>query len=314
MQQPHSKNTDLNDATDTVRSYDFGFGSQYRGGHQRLLNRDGSFNILREGGSWNLYQWLVRLSWPKFWVLLLAFYIGVNLFFAGLFFACGPSGIAGSRMDTWGRLADGFFLSIQTFTSVGYGSLSPQGQAANVVASFCAFVGLMSFALATGLFFSRFSQATANILFSHNLLISPYKGGRSLQFRFVNKRKSLLMDLEVLVVMTWVDETENHRFARLNLERSTAAMLPLNWTIVHPINAESPLKDWNLEEMAAKNVEILITVRAHDEDFGQTIRSQYSYRWEEVVLNAHFEMMYYINNEGETILELDKINDFYKAI
>lgn len=72
----------------------------------------------------------------------------------------------------------------------------------NLVDSLCSFIGLMGFALATGLFFARFSQATANLLFSRNLRIAPYKGGKSLQFRIANKRYSLLMDLQVLVVMT----------------------------------------------------------------------------------------------------------------
>lgn len=96
-------------APESESSYDFGFGSSYKGNQKHLLNPNGSFNIHRQGSAWNLYQWLVRLSWPKFWLLLLSLYVGINLFFAGLFFACGPQAIANSQTNDWGRLLDAFF-------------------------------------------------------------------------------------------------------------------------------------------------------------------------------------------------------------
>jgi len=45
------------------------------------------------------------------------------------------------------------YFSIQTFTTVGYGEMSPSGPFANLLASFIAFSGLLTFAIATGLFF-----------------------------------------------------------------------------------------------------------------------------------------------------------------
>src|SRR5881227_764828 len=50
---------------------DLGFGAEVaRGTRQRLLNRDGTFNVVRGGlnplSSLSLYHWLLRISWPQF--------------------------------------------------------------------------------------------------------------------------------------------------------------------------------------------------------------------------------------------------------
>ncbi|MBK7345123.1 MAG: two pore domain potassium channel family protein [Saprospiraceae bacterium] len=95
--------------------------------------------------------------------------MGVNLLFAFGFGLIGPEHIAGWAISFWPGLLRPSFFSVQTFTSVGYGVLHPSGPAANLLASLDALVGLMSFALATGLFFSRFARPVAKIAFSNTL-------------------------------------------------------------------------------------------------------------------------------------------------
>lgn len=68
-----------------------------------------------------------------------------------------------------------FFFSAQTFTTVGYGRISPVGHFTSFIATFEAFIGLLSFAIATGLFFARFSKPESHIKFSKNALISLLK-------------------------------------------------------------------------------------------------------------------------------------------
>lgn len=295
---------------------DFGFGDKLAYSNEdRFINKDGSFNIHREGfEDANLYAYLVEISWSRFVMLIFAFYISINAFFALLYMLIGIESLAG--IHPTGFITDflnAFFFSIQTFTTVGYGAIHPTNIAANILATFGALVGLMSFALATGLFFARFSQPIANIIYSKNALIAPYKEASSFQFRIVNSRDHKLVDLEAIITMTWLEKTNdgiNHRrFASLKLERNKIFLFPLNWTIVHPIDKESPLYGKTKEYVDSAKVEFLVLIKGYDKTFNQTIHSSTSYTANELRWNAQFKTMYYPDKKRGTILELDKIDD-----
>ncbi len=147
-------------------------------------------------------------------------------------------------LDDW---ANSFFFSVQTFTTVGYGAMNPEGISANLIAGLCALTGLITFALVTGLVYARFSRPKAQVLFSSNAIIAPYKSGKAVMFRIANMRNNQIINLETKFLMCWIAENEGHKIRKydsLNLERSNAFMFPLNWTIVHPIDEKSPM--WNL--------------------------------------------------------------------
>jgi hypothetical protein len=175
-----------------VRDRDLGFGSVIsRDSKQRLLNRDGSFNVVREGlgvlETIAPYQSLLTISWLWLIALITALYLAINVVFAVLFLACGPGALAGPGAQMLGgRFSQAFFFSIQTFATIGYGQIAPNGLAANVTVTVEALVGLMYQALATGLLFARFTRPTASVLFSRRAVVAPYgDGGQGLMFRIV---------------------------------------------------------------------------------------------------------------------------------
>jgi inward rectifier potassium channel len=295
-----------------VDENDLGFGTKICTAGGRLIQRDGSFNVERRGLlAWTPYQSLVEMSWPKFLSLVGLAYLLINAFFGLLFYCCGSDGFNG--LQAGGESAQFlqlFFFSIQTFTTVGYGSVSPISLEANIIASINAFVGLLAFALATGLLFARFAKPKSHILFSKQALIAPYKDGWSFQFRIVNLRSNNIINLEAIVSMTWVETPDGvtvRRFAPLELERSKVSLFPLNWTLVHPIDAKSPLYEKTAEELQKMNAEFLILISGFDDTFAQQIHDNGSYLAEEVIWEAQFEPMYY-SQDGRTVLELDKIN------
>jgi inward rectifier potassium channel len=160
-----------------------------------------------------------------------------------------------------------FYFSTQTFTTVGYGSISPQSHTASLIASFEAMVGLMGFAFATGLLYGRFSRPTASILFSDKILVSPYREGQdALMFRIVNTRSSQLVNLHVTVIANWF-ERGKRRYASVDLERDFVTLFPLNWTIVHPLSEESPV--WDILNQGLKNCdpEFMIIINGYDDTF-----------------------------------------------
>ena len=302
-------------------TFDPGLTQQYNAPLRRAINRSGTFNVVRLGAGWrdtNPYLQLVSMSWPAYLVTLLAAYVVVNALFAVAYYALGPGALRTlpETSSELGRFLTGFYFSSHTLTTVGFGSISPGTPAANLVAAFEALVGLMAFAVATGIFFGRVARPTARIGFSERALIAPYQDGSSLQFRVVNRRANSLAELNVTVVLMAVEPSENgvkRTFSRVRLEREQVYFFPLTWTVVHPIDEESPLYGKTAADLERLQAEFLIIFKAWDETFGQTVHQRYSYRYDEIVWNAHFTPAFEVNRAGDLDLHVDQVG-LYKPL
>ncbi|MDQ6759497.1 MAG: ion channel, partial [Acidobacteriota bacterium] len=294
--------------------FDPGLTNQYGGELRRAIEKDGSFNVRRRGGvNANFYLFLIDTTWPKFVAVVAGAYLMVNLLFAALFVAVGTQHLAGVNTNTGvGPFESAFFFSVQTLTTVGYGSVYPVGMAANSIAAIEAMTGLMGFALATGLLYGRFSRPSAKIAFSDVMIVAPYQDGTSLQFRIANQRDNVLLELEANVLMMYVDKTEGEarrKFAGLNLERSSVYFFPLTWTVVHPITADSPIYGKSAADLAEMQAEFLILIKAFDDTFSQTVHARYSYRHGEVEWGARFQPAFFVDGTGDMVLELNRLHD-----
>jgi len=296
---------------------DPGFGTRIVHSADRLINKDGTYNIVRQGQQvWTAYQSLVEMSWSAFFLCIVIYYLLVNFVFAIGFLIIGVENLAGMSAGAFGEdLAEAFFFSIQTFTTVGYGAVNPVGMASNLLASADALVGLISTALATGLVFARFSKAQAQLVFSNDALISPYRdtGNMSFQFRIANLRQSKIINLRASVILSWIETdsagVETRRFHTLPLERDTVTLLPLNWTIVHVIEDDSPILGWEPRDFTSHQAEVIIFIEGYDESFGQKVHVSSSYTCRGIRWNARYLPMYF-SQHGKTVLDLDAINHF----
>ncbi len=296
---------------------DLGFGTLHNQSGGRFINKDGNFNIKLEGRRvHDIYKVLINMSWWKFNIFILLSFIGINFIIALSYIMVGVDQIAEIENDNFlSNLLECFFLSVQTFTSLGYGRVNPIGWGANAIASFNAFIGLISFALATGLVYARFSKPAAHILFSKNAIVVPYKHQTDLmsfQFRIVNGyAQNHLLDLEVQVIMTCLlknkQGTATRIFERLKLERDDIKMLPLNWTIVHVINESSPLFRKNKEDFKEMNVEFLVLIKAYDDVYSQQVNKKSSYIANEILWNRRFVPMYQ-TKDNSTVLNLEALD------
>ncbi|HEX3555957.1 MAG TPA: ion channel [Thermoanaerobaculia bacterium] len=302
---------------------DLGFGAIVaRESRKRLLNRDGSFNVVREGLSFvqtlSPYQYLLTTSWPRFLGLIILFYLVTNCVFALAFVACGPGQIAGATATALGsRLLEMFFFSVQTFATIGYGGMHPVGLAANLLVTLESLVGLLGFALATGILFSRFSQPTAKILFSRNAIIAPYRGITAFEFRIANARSNELVQVEARVMLTRLrpDGRGGREFLPLKLEREKVVFFPLSWTIVHPIDEESPLRGLTQEDLAASDAEILVLLSGIDETFSQTVHARSSYKADEIVCGARFANLFNPPTpDGVLSIDVSRLDQIEKTV
>ena len=301
------------------KSQDLGFGSKITKSGDRLINKDGSFNIIRKGNiNWNAYQILIEMPIRRFILYTIVYFILLNTIFALLFLTIGIEQLHGVPEGTnIHNFLYAFFFSMQTFTTVGYGGISPVGISANMVASIGAMLGLLSTAIITGLFFARFSHLHSHIAFSKKALITPYMGINSFQCRIVNKSYHKIIHVSTQITMTWLEEVDGEnkrRFSRLNLERNKIILFPMNWTIVHPITKDSPLYGKSLKDLKKMNAEFLVMIKAYDESYNQAIHDNSSYTWEEIETNVKFNPMYTTGGKGPTKLYLDELSDVLEIV
>ncbi|MBN2012280.1 hypothetical protein JW960_23325 [candidate division KSB1 bacterium] len=298
---------------------DLGFGSKVtQQSHFRMLNHDGSFNVERVGlpllRKLSFYHSILTMPWWKFHVTIIGTFFVLNCMFAIVFMLLGPHAIQGMEVHSVPeQFVQDFFFSVQSFTTVGYGHLSPNGFWSSLVAAFDAFFGLLGFALATSLLFARFSRPTARIMYSNQALIAPYHDGEALMFRIANERDSQLLDVEAKVLYTQMEMVNGRRIRRfyeLKLERNKVAFLPLHWTIVHPINDESPIYGFSQDDMREAEAEILILLTAIDDIYSHTVHSRSSYRYNEMVWRAKFMDMFEPTESGHVKVDMRKLHKF----
>jgi len=297
---------------------DLGLGSRVsQQTHNRFLNRDGTFNVRREGYSFfrslSLYHQLLTIGWPQFFLATGGTYLVYNALFATLYYLCGPGALTGSTAASPGaRFAECFFFSVQTAATIGYGQIAPHGLAANLFMTVESFFGLLGLALATGILFSRFARPQAAVAFSHRAVVAPYRGLSGLMFRIANERHSELLEVTATVNLSWLPpggSDDQRQFRELALERKKITFFPLHWVVVHPIDETSPLWGMDREAFLAADVELFVLLTATDETFEQTVHARSSYKGQEIEWGARFRDMYTQHEDGSLGTDLRRLHD-----
>lgn len=301
---------------------ELGFGTKTSKQKTRLINKDGSFNVERtEISKWSsisIYHALVSMSWKKFNFVVLVYFLIINLFFATIYYLTGMEGLKGVEATSEAdKFLEAFYFSTQTFSTVGFGRISPVGNLTSSIAAIESLVGLLGFALATGLLYGRFSRPVARIMFSKNAIIAPFKEGKAFQFRLANKmRNSQISDMSCRVTVAKL-ENENgqpiRRFRILELEVKNIIFFPMTWTINHPIDENSPLYGMTEKDMHEADLEFMISLSGFDDTFSQNVTTRYSYTHEELVYGARWISVFSTNEQGQTSQDLNKLSLFEKT-
>ncbi|WP_395066368.1 ion channel [Flavobacterium sp.] len=305
----------INTKAKTVKNTGFGTNASSYGG--RFVTKSGNANVRKtgigffDGISW--YHTMLTLPRWKFLFIIFAFYFLINFIFASIYYLIGVEHLNGidaiNKLDKFGQ---SFFFSIQTYTTVGYGHISPSGFLTSFVASVEALFGLLSFAIATGLFYGRFSKPKAHIVFSDNALIAPFQGATALMMRLSPHKNTNLSDAEAKITMGIHTEEEGkmvNKFYTLDLELDRVNALTLSWTLVHPITEDSPL--YQLNEADIKNTlgEIIVFIKVFDDMYSTSVVKRSSYTFDEIIYGAKFLPMFTRSQDNnKTLLHIDKLN------
>jgi Inward rectifier potassium channel C-terminal domain/Ion channel len=310
----------LNTKAKTQINTGFGTNTSDYGG--RFVNKNGQANVQKKGVSFlqrtSWYHTMLAMPRWKFLTLIVLFYISVNLLFAGIYLAADVENLNGVNGGTvTEKFWQAFFFSAQTLTTVGYGHVSPGSFLMSSIAAVEALVGLLTLAIITSLLYGRFAKPTAYLKFSENAVIAPYKDITGFMLRVAPFKNTTLTDAEAkLTVGMAVEENgkTTNKFFPLTLEFEKVNALNLSWTIVHPINEESPFYNFTKEDFENAQGEILVFVKAFDDMFSNTVVARSSYTFKEIVYGAKFIPMYHrSNNADATVLDLEKINSFAAA-
>lgn len=299
---------------------ELGFGNKNYNESVRFLNQDGTVNITRKVSDkhigFDLYHWFLSISWLQFIVLVLISYIGVNTIFALIYFTLGADKFGGleggSDTENFSKL---FFFSAQTLTTVGYGHIFPNSAYVSSVSAIESMLGLMGFALVTGLLYGRFAKPKAGIQYSNNAVIAPYIDNTGFMFRIANNKQNELIETECKLALAINNlETKKRDFHFLELERSQINFLPFTWTVVHPIDDKSPLFGLNESDILERDAEFVILIKSITDTYFQTVYSRMSYKPKEIVWNAKFSPMKQTpQRNGGISINIKDIHDYVKV-
>lgn len=273
-----------------------------------------SLNVKRIGQPKDLlgdaYHSLHGMSWAVVLTLFFGSFLIINLIFATLY-NFGGDCIKGSD----GSFLSYFFFSVQSFTTIGYGHLSPQSNYANVLVTLEAYTGLFCTALMTGIIFSKFSRPDTRVLFSNNALIATRDRKRSLIFRLANGRGNGIVDAEIKATLLIDDSTsegeEVRRIIPLQLKVDKMPLLSLSLTAVHPIDESSPLFEQDLDSLAEARALIIVTVIGVDNLIWQHVHAQHFYRFDDLRLGEGFkDILTSRFRDGEILYTMD-YNNFH---
>jgi inward rectifier potassium channel len=249
----------------------------------------------------DLYHELMRLSWPRLGVLFAVCFLTFNLVFAGLY-RLDPGGLAVPRdaapVPLFWR---DFFFSVHTVATIGYGNVYPISAFANWIVVLEITLGILFFALTTGIVFARFSRPSGRILFSEILVVREIEG----VIYSANVQASLLED-------AMVGDTRMRRFSDLKLVRNSNPVFALTWTVMHQIDATSPLRAWIDDHAAIGTSEIIVVLSGFDEESGQTVHGRWAYEGDDIRWNARFTDIISMDDEGVRTIDYTRFHQVHE--
>ena len=261
-------------------------------GQVRGTFRLGNSVIRRVGATrwhWSdLYPWILTLSWSRFFALIGSLYVVTNLLFAGAFYLV-PGAVENVRP---GVFLDCVFFSIETLATVGYGYMHPGTVYGHAVASIEIMLGMLEVAGVTGLLFARFSRPTSRILFSDLAVVTSFNGNPTLMLRTGNERNNLIIEASVRAALVRRETTlEGQLFTRfydLKLERRQTSVFALSWTVMHLIDAASPLYGKTQDDLRDEGATLTVSISGMDDTLNDFVHARQNYSADHIFFGHHF--------------------------
>jgi len=240
------------------------------------------------------YHIFLRLRWSASIGLIAVGFAVANIAFAVLYYAVG--GVGGAD----GSFFDALSFSIQTLATIGYGAMYPHSRAATAIMAAEALASVILTALATGLVFSKFARPATRVAFSHNAVITQHEGQRTLIFRAGNRRSNVIVEATIHVVAVFTTTTTEgklfYKAVDLPMVRDRQVGMTRGWTLMHVIDARSPLHGADAASLKQLEFELYIALTGIDDITMQTVHAMHKYTDDQIRVDHHF---------ADTLISLD---------
>jgi len=303
------------DPRESHRTEDPGIGTTFGQPLDRLLQRDGAFAVDRIGEARGLREGFIALatmSAPRLVLVIVATYLSLNLMFGSIYMLVGVEHIGHADLQSLGgRWLSAIGMSVQTLTTVGYGSLYPTNVATWLLAAVEGVFGILGFSLMSAIIYTRFARPTTRLVYSDQALIAPFREGWALMLRVANRRRTLLVELEARLILVLSDPAEPDKldYFALPLQFSTVSFLALTWTMVHPITPQSALAGMTHADLVNRRAEVIVILKGLDEGYMQPVITRHSFRYDEIVWGGTFVRAFSAEG-GRMRLDLDALSRF----
>jgi len=277
------------------------------------LTSIGGRRVLTQGLEANLwtdfYFNAMTVSWPRFFAWLATIFVVLNLVFAEIY-SLGDAPVANAKP---GSFADLFFFSVETTSTVGYGDMHPASMYGHLVATAENFVGLVLLAVMTGLVFARFSRPRARLIFARNPVITRHNGLLTMMVRIANARNNFISNANAKLWLIRPElSTEGRRLTRflpLRLERDENPVFALTWTLLHVIDEDSPLYGVNAAEIAASEMNFVVSISGFDETSAQIVHDRHPYPAANVEVGREFVDVVSVGEDGLRRIDYAKLHE-----
>lgn len=277
-------------------------------GRERFLPQDALRVGLNVHPLTDLYYKLMRGSWALLISVLVAFYLLANLAFACLYLA----DLEGISHAESGGFVEAFAFSVQTISTIGYGGMSPKTPYVHILVTAEAMVGVLGFAIVTGLMFQKFSRPNAMVVFSDSMVVSVRDGKPALMFRLGNTRGNEIIEASIRLTMLKPEVTsDGHRMRRLydcTLMRTHTPLFAMTWTVVHEIDSASPMAGQTPETLDADDAIFIVTMTGIDATFSATVYARRVYYAEHVRWGERFADVVTFTDEGRARIDYTRFH------
>ena len=99
------------------------------------------------------------------------------------------------------------------------------------------------------------------------------------------------------------------RYEELKLIRSENPTFALSWTVLHHIDALSPIHGRDAADLAAMDAVFLIVISGHDETSGQTVQARETYLVDEIRWDHRYVDVLSTTADGVTMLDYSRFHD-----
>ena len=102
------------------------------------------------------------------------------------------------------------------------------------------------------------------------------------------------------------------KFYQLDLERDHINMLAMSWTVVHPLDDNSPIRNMTEKEFEESDPEFLIFVKAVNDTNSQLVHARTSYKGTEIIWGAKFASIFE-KKHNHIVVHVNNINEHIRT-